>query len=70
VPPVVPKDPEYTIRLLSLSNLVGPIDRIAADRPHYPGKHRTHGMNVPSLADPFGPLPRASPWLPGAGMRN
>ncbi|GGY16263.1 IS5 family transposase [Streptomyces minutiscleroticus] len=43
-----------------------PIDRIAADRPHYSGKHRKHGMNVQVIADPFGRLPWASPALPGA----
>ncbi|MDT0341324.1 transposase family protein [Streptomyces litchfieldiae] len=43
-----------------------PIDRIAADRPYYSGKHHQHGMNVQVLADPFGRLLWASPALPGA----
>ncbi|MQS06011.1 IS5 family transposase [Streptomyces alkaliphilus] len=43
-----------------------PIDRIAADRPFYSGKHKKHGMNVQILADPFGRLLWASPALPGA----
>ncbi|GAA0912319.1 hypothetical protein GCM10009549_24400 [Streptomyces thermoalcalitolerans] len=43
-----------------------PIDRIAADRPYYSGKHKKHGMNVQVIADPFGRLVRASPALPGA----
>jgi hypothetical protein len=43
-----------------------PIDRIAADRPYYSGKHKRHGMNVQVLADPFGRLLWASPALPGA----
>ncbi|MEW1569478.1 IS5 family transposase [Streptomyces sp. NPDC093509] len=43
-----------------------PIDRIAADRPFYSGKHRKHGMNVQVLTDPFGRLLWASPALPGA----
>lgn len=43
-----------------------PIDRIAADRPFYSGKHRKHGMNVQVLADPFGRLLWASAALPGA----
>lgn len=43
-----------------------PIDRIAADRPYYSGKHRKHGMNVQVIADPFGRLLWASPALPGA----
>lgn len=43
-----------------------PIDRIAADRPYYSGKHRKHGMNVQVITDPFGRLLWASPALPGA----
>ncbi|MFE3497819.1 transposase family protein [Streptomyces sp. NPDC059175] len=43
-----------------------PIDRIAADRPFYSGKHKKHGMNVQVLSDPFGRLLWASPALPGA----
>ncbi|GGV58038.1 transposase family protein [Streptomyces spectabilis] len=43
-----------------------PIDRIAADAPHYSGKHKRHGMNVQVLADPFGRLLWASPALPGS----
>ncbi|MFJ2568468.1 MULTISPECIES: transposase family protein [unclassified Streptomyces] len=43
-----------------------PIDRIAADRPFYSGKHKRHGMNVQVLADPHGRLLWASPALPGS----
>ncbi|MCP9985820.1 MULTISPECIES: IS5/IS1182 family transposase [Streptomyces] len=43
-----------------------PIDRIAADRPFYSGKHKKHGMNVQVLTDPMGRLLWASPALPGA----
>lgn len=43
-----------------------PIDRIAADTPHYSGKHKRHGMNVQVLADPLGRLVWASPALPGS----
>ncbi|MFH8395763.1 transposase family protein [Streptomyces sp. NPDC018036] len=42
------------------------IDRIAADRPYYSGKHECHGMNVQVIADAFGRLLWASPALPGA----
>ncbi|WP_030338534.1 IS5/IS1182 family transposase [Streptomyces sp. NRRL S-1022] len=42
------------------------IDRIAADRPFYSGKHKRHGMNVQVIADAFGRLLWASPALPGA----
>jgi hypothetical protein len=43
-----------------------PIDRIAADRPFYSGKHKKHGMNVQVIADPKGRLLWASPTLAGA----
>ncbi|MFJ1973988.1 transposase family protein [Streptomyces sp. NPDC087903] len=43
-----------------------PIDRIAADRPYYSGKHKRHGMNVQVLAGPSGRLLWLSPALPGA----
>ncbi|NEB76588.1 transposase family protein, partial [Streptomyces sp. SID14478] len=42
------------------------IDRIAADRPFYSGKHHRHGINVQVIAGPFGELLWASPALPGA----
>jgi hypothetical protein len=42
------------------------IDRIAADRPFYSGKHKKHGMNVQVITDPHGKLLWASPSLPGA----
>jgi hypothetical protein len=31
-----------------------PIDRVAADRPYYSGKNKTHGMNIQVLATPDG----------------
>ena len=43
-----------------------PIDRVAADRPYYSGKHKRHGVNVQVLADTRGRLLWASPALPGA----
>lgn len=43
-----------------------PIDRIAADRPFYSGKHKKHGMNVQVMADPKGRLVWTSPALAGA----
>jgi DDE superfamily endonuclease len=49
-----------------LDGTVLPIDRIAADRPYYPGKHKKHKMNVQVIADPAGRLLCASPALPGA----
>ena len=41
-----------------------PIDRVAADRPFYSGKHKKHGMNVQVITDPAGWLLWASPALP------
>jgi Helix-turn-helix of DDE superfamily endonuclease/DDE superfamily endonuclease len=46
-----------------------PIDRVAADRPFYSGKHRRHGMNLQVISAPdgeilwvSGPLPASSCW--------
>ena len=33
-----------------------PIDRVAADRPFYSGKHRRHGMNLQVIASPSGDI--------------
>lgn len=49
-----------------LDGTLPPIDRTAADRPFYSGKHKRHGMNVQVITDPFGKLLWASPALPGA----
>ncbi|MEV7864297.1 IS5 family transposase [Streptomyces hirsutus] len=51
---------------LILDGTLLPIDRIAADRPFYSGKHKEHGMNVQVIADPKGRLLWASPALAGA----
>lgn len=42
------------------------IDRVAADRPFYSGKHRHHGINLQGLTDPTGHLLWISEGLPGA----
>jgi hypothetical protein len=42
------------------------IDRVAADRPFYSGKHRRHGMNLQVLAGPDGDIVWVSGPLPGA----
>jgi hypothetical protein len=44
-----------------------PIDRIAADRLCFSGKHKGHSMHVQVITAPTGRLLRASPALPGAG---
>ena len=42
------------------------IDRMAADRPSYSGKHRSHGMNLQVIAGPAGELLWVSGALPGS----
>jgi hypothetical protein len=39
-----------------------PIDRVAADRPFYSGKHKRHGMNLQVIASPAGDIV----WVSGA----
>lgn len=43
-----------------------PIDRVAADRPFYSGKHRKHGMNVQVIATGDGDIVWTSGALPGS----
>lgn len=43
-----------------------PIDRVAADRPYYSGKHKKHGMNVQVIAAPDGTPLWTSGSLPGS----
>ena len=43
-----------------------PVDRVAADRPFYSGKHRKYGMNLQVIATPDGDIVWVSGPLPGA----
>ena len=43
-----------------------PIDRVAADRPFYSGKHHRHGMNLQVIASPDGEILWVSGPLPGS----
>ncbi|TDD77930.1 transposase family protein [Actinomadura darangshiensis] len=43
-----------------------PIDRVAADRPFYSGKHKKHGMNLQVIASPDGTIVWVSGPLPGS----
>ncbi len=43
-----------------------PVDRLAADRPFYSGKHRKHGMNLQVIASPDGEILWVSGALPGS----
>jgi hypothetical protein len=45
---------------------LNPIDRVAADRPFYSGKHRRHGMNLQVIFSPDGDIVWVSGLLPGA----
>jgi hypothetical protein len=42
------------------------IDRVAADRPFYSGKHHHHGMNLQVIASPTGDIVWVSGPLPGS----
>ena len=42
------------------------IDRVAADRPFYSGKHKRHGMNLQVIASPDGEILWVSGALPGS----
>ena len=55
-----------SVERLVLDGTVIPIDRVAADRPFYSGKHRKHGMNLQVIADPDGDIVWMSGPLPGA----
>jgi Helix-turn-helix of DDE superfamily endonuclease/DDE superfamily endonuclease len=46
-----------------------PVDRVAADRPFYSGKHQKHGMNLQVIASPHGDVLWVSGALPGLGAR-
>ena len=43
-----------------------PVDRVAADRPFYSGKHKRHGMNLQVIASPGGDIVWVSGALPGS----
>jgi hypothetical protein len=43
-----------------------PVDRVAADRPFYSGKHKKHGMNLQVIASPGGDVLWVSGALPGS----
>jgi hypothetical protein len=49
-----------------LDGTVIPIDRVAADRPFYSGKHKKHGMICRSFATPTGEIVWMSGALPGS----
>jgi hypothetical protein len=46
-----------------------PIDRVAADKPFYSGKHKRHGMNLQVIASPDGDIPTKGRTSPGRRKR-
>jgi hypothetical protein len=48
-----------------LDGTLVPIDRVAADRPFYSGKHKKHGMNLHVIASPDGDIVWVSGRSPG-----
>ena len=51
---------------LVLDGTLIPVDRVAADRPFYSGKHKKHGMNLQVIASPDGTIVWVSGSLPGS----
>ena len=49
-----------------LDGTLVPVDRVAADRPFYSGKHKKHGMNLQVIASPGGDIVWVSGALPGS----
>ena len=49
-----------------LDGTVIAVDRVAADRPFYSGKHKRHGMNLQVIASPDGSILWVSGALPGS----
>jgi hypothetical protein len=51
---------------LILDGTLIPIDRVAADRPFFSGKHKRHGVNIQVIATPCGDIVWTSGALPGS----
>jgi hypothetical protein len=51
---------------LVMDGTIIPIDRVAADRPFYSGKHNKHGVNLQVIASPDGTIVWVSGPLPGS----
>jgi len=49
-----------------LDGTLVPIDRVAADKPFYSGKHKKHGMNLQVIASPHGEILWVAGALPGS----
>ena len=49
-----------------LDGTLVPIDRVAADKPFFSGKHKRHGMNLQVIATPDGDIVWVSGALPGS----
>jgi hypothetical protein len=53
---------KHKLAFVVLDGTLIPIDRVAADRPFYSGKHKRHGMNLQVIASPGGDIV----WVSGA----
>lgn len=49
-----------------IDGILIPVDRVAADRPFYSGKHGRHGMNLQVISSPQGDILWVSGALPGS----
>lgn len=59
------KAKKHKLAYVVLDGTLIPIDRVAADRPFYSGKHKKHGMNLQVIASPRGQILWVSGALPG-----
>ena len=64
--PAVRDAKKVGLRLRVLDGTLIPVDRVAADRPFYSGKHKRHGMNLQVIASPGGDILWVSGALPGS----
>ena len=61
-----PRHEEAGYAYVILDGTLIPIDRVAADRPFYSGKHKKHGMNLRVTGSPSGDILWVSGALPGS----
>jgi DDE superfamily endonuclease/Helix-turn-helix of DDE superfamily endonuclease len=60
------RDAKKTWAYVIVDGTLIPVDRLAADRPFYSGKHKKHGMNLQVIASPGGDILWVSGALPGS----
>jgi hypothetical protein len=62
--PALRKTKRQGMAYVILDGTLIPIDRVAADRPFYSGKHKRHGVNLQVIASPDGTILWVSGQLP------